>query len=220
VRYNKSILSALAGMAMLALPASALAGHHHEWNGNQRPFAWHDQGEHRGWFKHHGYDARPVRVEDEDDEGEHCRRPVERTPAFLCDDDGDDCRPAGANYWGGYDYGPPVSYYQAAPPAGYGRAQRRAFLLRRRARAYYVLRMMRARHDYRAERRMAGVISSLNGGLGRGNRMAVGGYRAPSPYYDSTAYNPDSSYSPGYQPNPRLNMLTNMVGPLLGTPSY
>jgi hypothetical protein len=107
VRYNKSILSALAGMAMLALPASALAGHHHEWNGNQRPFAWHDQGEHRGWFKHHGYDARPVRVEDEDDEGEHCRRPVERTPAFLCDDDGDDCRPAGANYWGGYDYGPP-----------------------------------------------------------------------------------------------------------------
>lgn len=65
---RRKILSAMAGFAMLALPVSALAGHHndrfdqgprgggfqhaaHE-GGFQRPFAPHDQGFHNGWAKH------------------------------------------------------------------------------------------------------------------------------------------------------------------------
>jgi hypothetical protein len=82
VASKKNVLSAMVGLAMLALPAGALAGHHQDWDDHPRPYAWHDQGWHRGWFNHHGqYAVRPI--EDEDDQGEHCHfRPSYQRPAF------------------------------------------------------------------------------------------------------------------------------------------
>jgi hypothetical protein len=41
----------MAGLAMLAIPVSALA-HPKDFRDDPRPFAAHDQGWHRGWFKH------------------------------------------------------------------------------------------------------------------------------------------------------------------------
>jgi hypothetical protein len=48
---KKKILSTMAGLAMLALPVSALAGHKHDNPDRFRPYTWHDQGWHRGWDK-------------------------------------------------------------------------------------------------------------------------------------------------------------------------
>ena len=48
------ILSAMAGLAMLAIPVSALAGHRQDNFRAARPFAQHDQGFHNGWGKHPG----------------------------------------------------------------------------------------------------------------------------------------------------------------------
>ncbi len=231
---KKNVLSAIAGLAMFALPASALAGHHHGWNHQPRPYAWHDQGWHRGWLKHHEqYAVRPI--EDEDDEGENYHfRPRERPPAFLCDGDGDDCEP-NRGEWGNDDYGPPLSYYQAGPPAGYNPVQQRNWLLERRRRAYYVLGLMRARHDSRAAQRISTVIRVLDARIARDNQLMGGGrYVSPSvPYYPAPSnqnyanygYNPGHGYNPGYGYNPSspsspgLNALTSMVGPLLGLPT-
>lgn len=48
---RRGAISAMVGAAMLAMPVSAFASHQdHDFRG--RPQAWHDQGEHRGWFKH------------------------------------------------------------------------------------------------------------------------------------------------------------------------
>ena len=49
---GKAILAGMIGLAILAMPVSALAKdrHHGNWN-NPRPQAWHDQGRHNGWFK-------------------------------------------------------------------------------------------------------------------------------------------------------------------------
>jgi hypothetical protein len=66
----------MVALAMFALPASAIAGHHHNCENLPRPYAWHDQGWHRGWLKHHGQSAlRPVEDEDDEDADEyrHCR---------------------------------------------------------------------------------------------------------------------------------------------------
>lgn len=48
---RKKVLSAIAGLAMLALPVSAFAGHHDQY-GNWNHPRWHDQGFHKGWAKH------------------------------------------------------------------------------------------------------------------------------------------------------------------------
>jgi hypothetical protein len=211
VTTKKQLLSALAGVAMLALPVTALAGHHHDGDDNPRPFAWHDQGWHRGWAKHHGYEARPVWADDD----EHCHfRPRDRGPAVLCDGDGDDCRPAYGRDEDDDDYGFPLSYYQAEPPAGYGFAQKRQWLLQRRQRAIYMMQRMRARHDTRAASRMAGVVRSLDARLAR--RGAIG---YPAPYYN-TAYDPNYGTYPNYQAGPGMNALGSLVGPLLGSPSH
>jgi hypothetical protein len=113
VMSKKNVLSAVIGLAMLvALPASALAGHHYRnWDESPRPFAFNDRGWHRGWFKHQG-DDRPAwgsdrAVEDEDDENdedenEHYRvGPRYVPPAYSCDEDGDDCEPVNEGYLGG-----------------------------------------------------------------------------------------------------------------------
>jgi hypothetical protein len=233
VTSKKNLLSALAGLAMLALPATALAGHHRDWDDNPRPFARHNQGWHRGWFKHRGDAVRPV-WEDGDERGHFY--PRYQPPAALCDDDGDDCRPVNQGYGDDDDdYGPPLSYYQAEPPASYGLLQRRDWLIRRRQRAAYMLSLMRARHNGHAARRMEMVLRSLDARIGRDNRLGAGGrYLSPSgPYYNPAynspyAYNPNYqatynsnyAYNPNYQANPGLNALTRMVGPLLGSPSY
>src|SRR5690348_4656359 len=94
---------------------------------------------------------------------------------------------------------------------------------------YRVMQMMRARHDNRAARRMSGVMASLDSSLGRGNRFAGRAYPAPSGPYYNTAYNGNYGYAPNYQPgayganyqpSPGMNMLSNMVGPLMGMPNY
>jgi len=48
VLSKKSVLSAITGVAMLALPAIAFAGHQYDWDDDPQPYAWHDQGCHRG----------------------------------------------------------------------------------------------------------------------------------------------------------------------------
>jgi hypothetical protein len=126
---KKNVLSAMVALAMFALPASALAGHHQDWDDRPQPYAWHEQGRHLGWFKHHGqYMLGPI--EDDDDEGEHCNfRRRYRLPAFICDEDGDDCEPTNQGY-DVDDYGPPISY-RSEPPLRYGLIQQRNRLIER-----------------------------------------------------------------------------------------
>jgi hypothetical protein len=226
----KNALSAMIGLAMLTLPASALAGHHPcDWEDNPRPFAWHDQGWHRGWLKHQGY-GRPAYVrpiEDEDDEDEQSRfRPEPMPPALSCDEDGDDCEPVDQGYSEDNEYGSPISYNGVEPSTGYSLIQQRDWLIQRRQRADYVLRLMRARHDGRAARRISTVIHSLDARIARDNQLLAGGgyVPTPAPYYGA-AFNPNylansRAYNPNYPANPNVNPLTTMVGPLLGLPSY
>jgi hypothetical protein len=131
VLLKKNVLSAVVGLAMLALPASALAGHHQDWDDYPRPYASHHQAPHQGWFKHHRqYVPRPV--EDEDDEAEHYHfRPRYRQPSFLCDADGDDCKPTNHRY-DDDDYRPPISYYRSEPGVRYGLIQKRNWLIDRK----------------------------------------------------------------------------------------
>jgi hypothetical protein len=226
---KKNVLSAIVGLAMLTLPASALAGHNHrDWDDNPRPFARQDQGRHRGWLKHQGY-GRPVYApnEDEDEEDEQSRfRPQLMPPAVSCDEDGDDCEPVYQGYSEGYEYGSPISYYRVEPRSGYSLIQQRDWLIQRRQRAYYVLGLMRARYDGRAARRISTVIHSIDARIARDNHLLAGGgyLPTPAPYYGAAAY-PNylansRAYNPNYPANPNLNALTTMVRPLLGLPSY
>jgi hypothetical protein len=241
VTSKKSVLSAIACLAMFALPTGALAGHHYDQDDGPRPYAWHDQGRHRGWFKHHHrrYAVRPI--EDEDDEGEQGRfRPPERPPDFLCDGDGDDCEPNhDQGDWGDDDYGPPISYYRAAPPAGSNLVQDRTWAVDRQRAAYHALTLMRARHDTKAVNRISTVIHQLDARIARDNQLlGSGGYPSPpvpynyrawnsnyysageSPNYANYGYNPGYGYNPNLPASPDLNALTSMVGPLLGLPSH
>jgi hypothetical protein len=58
---RKQILSAMAGVAMLAVPVSALAKHHDD-TYNPRPYAYHDQGFHKGWAKQRLAAAEPAPI--------------------------------------------------------------------------------------------------------------------------------------------------------------
>lgn len=227
---KQKILSALAGIALLAMPVSAFAGHHDRgWRDSDRPFAGHDNGWHRGWDKHR----------DDDDYGRRgYYQPEYRAPVYRWhrEPDADDYRP---NYWGSnYNYGEAPSWYYQAPPSGYGFSQRQSFLLDRRQRAYYTLARMRARGDRHAADRMQGVINRLNaqinngGGRGYGSRL---GY-PPAGYYGSS-YNPGYGYENGYGAgyngsgynsygsngygyggtgNPTIDSLSGLLGPMLG----
>ena len=137
---TKHALSALTCMALLTLPAIALA---------QQPGIQ--------LVKHHnGYHQ----VCDAD--GDDCRW-VANAPAGYyrqCDADGDDCHWTngyGPQYWrqhGGYDYGAPLSWYRSEAPDRYSPVQQRDWLIRKRQAAYTVLERMRAPHDLDAQRRM------------------------------------------------------------------
>jgi len=85
------MLSLIAVLAMVALAVTTLAGHHD--NGH---YPWGYVGPNQkmngDWFEQPGYSVRPIH--DKVAEGESCHRsPRERTPAFLCDGDEDDCDP-------------------------------------------------------------------------------------------------------------------------------
>jgi hypothetical protein len=230
---NTNVLLVIAILATLALPASALAGHHDQ-DDDHQPYAWHSQGWHRGWVKHHqGYAVRPV--EDEDEDGAHCHLPPpERPPAFLCDGDGDDCEPS-PGVWDDEDYGPPISFYRSAPPARYNLVQQRERLLEHRRRAYQMLNLMHVRHDGRAAQRLSTVINRLDAGIARDDRLLAGArYPSPpvpyyplepNPNYGSDGYNPGYGYNPAYgnsyaPPSPGVNPLVSMVAPLLGFPPH
>ncbi|MGH7837859.1 MAG: hypothetical protein ACREQC_08555 [Candidatus Binataceae bacterium] len=96
---RKQLLSAMAGLAMLAMPVSALAKHHDD-GSNPRPYAWHDQGRHNGWAKHQFAAAAPVAL----------ARPYYAKPRI-------------ARTWDGPNYNQRASRYWATPqPIGYHRA--------------------------------------------------------------------------------------------------
>jgi hypothetical protein len=123
--------SAIVGLAMLALPTAAFAGHHeghfrsYGWHGRGGRWGehwrgredWHDHGWHNGWFRH---------GDDDDDGGWRYggypgwneNRGGWRNPGYGygCGDDGDDCGR------GGYGYAPPMAPFNSYPGRynGYG----------------------------------------------------------------------------------------------------
>lgn len=241
---RKTVFSAIVALTMMALPLSALAGHDHDSDDNPRPNAWHDHGWHKGWYKHH--EDRDDNDQEEhgdehhhhhppvyeyhgesgahgyhrvcDNDGDDCRMVPNREPAYACDEDGDDCHLVNQRYWGGYDYGPPVPYYESMPPSGYNVAQQRDWLIQRRQRAYYVLAKMRARQDRNAANRMLKVIDGLNARIALDNQLiSKGRYAGPvgAPY-------PNDPYgtanNPNYGSDPTVNAIGGIVGPLLGVP--
>jgi hypothetical protein len=247
---KKSLLSALAGVAMLALPAVALAGpQNHDFK--DRPNAGHDNGWHNGWSKHDRDRRDDVHFRDNVHFNNRHYPPMVRvaspprtaywhpvpyrpvpqpvyypqpvrpyypTPVADC------AAPVAA----GWNYGPPISYYDTLPPSAYNPAPQMSWLLERRQQAYVVLAQMRARHDRDAANRMLGVINNLNGrieNLNRGtayyNAPAVNYAPAPVPYAaNPAAYNTYAGgYNPAYSNSPVLGALGNVVGPLLGLPN-
>lgn len=184
--FRRLILCATIGLA-LSLPTSGFAGHHDHADHDSRPNAPHDQGWHKGWYKHHEERDDDDRDEHFDEYHHYYQQPqvIYRAPApdwrrhhepddddyrRVCDEDGDDCQLVNQRYWGGYDYGPPVSYYQGMPPSAYNLSQQHDWLIQRRQRAYQVLAKMRARGDRKAADRMLKVVDQLNGRIARSNQ--------------------------------------------------
>jgi hypothetical protein len=232
---SKRLLSAVAGLAMLAMPVSALAAHHDEGPRQSRPSAWHDRGFHNGWGRQQfagrpyarGYVGPPR-------EG-HWNRPLPWNYGYApngwgnaqngyygCDADGDHCGPVnrwhprywnnGGSYNGGY-YAPPVaedySWYQAMPPAGYSVVQQRDWLIARRRRAMMVLAQMRARGDRRGADRMVPIVKALNSRIAAQNWRMNGGYAA-------NTYAPGRATGYGY-----ASPLSSLVGtPYATRPGY
>jgi hypothetical protein len=233
---KKTLVSALAGAAMLALPAIALAGpQNHDYRGH--PAAWHDNGRHNGWFKH----DRDYR-EDNHFKDPYCPpvvrtvprhtywQPVPYRPAPRPIYYAEPVRPyypAPAPIetgWNGYNYGPPLSYYDAIPPTNYNASQQVSWLMQRRQQAYVVLAKMRARHDRNAANRMLGVINNLNARIGNLNHRTAY-YNTPAANYapqyaaNPAAYNSYAGgYNPAYSNSPVMGALSGVVGPLLGLP--
>ena len=178
MQARKRPFTAIVGMIFLMIPLAAFAGHDHD-DGDD---AWHDNGKHNGWYKHHhdrddendqGRWANGRRVCDSD--GDDCRTVAPEPlyhptwePQYVCDQDRDDCRwtgSAGRNYWrdnGGYDYGAPYSWYEAPPPSTYNLVQRRAWLISRRRHAMVTIARMRERGDSRGAGRLANAVQQLD----------------------------------------------------------
>jgi len=194
---KKNVVSAMVGLAMLVLPASALAGHH-DWDDHPWPYAAHDQGPHRGWLKHHGkYTVRPI--EDEDEQREHRHFTLHhQSPAFLCDADGDDCEPTNRGYHRYDDR--PAFYYRAEPPVDYGLIQQRNWLIQRRR---------AADGGYMPAVPYYGATPSSNYA-----------YDSSSAHVQNYAYNGNPTFNAGYGTSPTLNTITGMLGSMLGRPLY
>jgi hypothetical protein len=125
---KQGLMTALVGIAMIAMPITAKAGDHgRHWRsaqgvrsfqgtrfmgppvaggggtrymgppagggGEECEYEHHDNGRHLGWYKHRDFGNGSG-------------------AGYVCDDDGDDCRPAGSGYQqSGYGYGVPVNAY-------------------------------------------------------------------------------------------------------------
>jgi len=233
---RKLILCAVIAVAV-ASPSIGLAGHHDDADDNPRPNAPHDRGWHKGWYKHHDendydereqdgseyhhhYDHSRARIRDSSRHWYHQHDLTDQNYQAACDEDGDNCHLANERYWGGYDYGPPVSYYQIMPPSVLNFTQQREWLLQRRQRAYQVLAKMRARADREAANRMQKVVDRLNAQVARDNQR-LDPARYPSAADDLNPSNPFGSvYNPNYGTDPPDNALSGIVGPLLGLPEY
>jgi hypothetical protein len=226
---KQKILSALAGITLLAMPVSAFAGHHDRgWRDSDRPFVGHDNGLHRGWFKH-------AEDENENEDGDYGRRryyePEYRQPNYEYqrwhheepEDDG-----YAPNWGSNYDYGEGPSWYDEAPQSTWGFSQRQSFLMQRRQQAYYVLARMRARGDRHAANRMQAVINRLNAQINNGGRRAYGPRLGnPPTAYNGNGYDPRYGYNNGYGAgsngygyggtgNPTIDTLGSVLGPMLG----
>jgi hypothetical protein len=174
---KQKVVAAITGLAMLALPATALAhGRHgdHDWDNWHRAPAWtshRDHGWHRGWWKHH---------DDDDWKHEHhyqyhYRRPIEARPF----------------------YAPPGLYN------GYGNSSQLSYLLQRRDAAWANYRAARARGDKGAEHRLGRTIQSLSNQIRRDNGgrnlKSTYGYLPPANYSYNRFYSPPY-YAQGYSP--------------------
>jgi hypothetical protein len=235
---RKNILAAMVGLAMLAMPVSALAKDHHggNWN-NPRPQAWHDQGNHNGWFKNHGdrddyrpgwtgrnYYQPPVWHHEPDRDDYRYYRPTRNQ-----EPDEDDNYSEGPGYYGG-NYGTPY----------YGKSLGQLMVDRQNEYRTYI--SLLNRHDSRAANRYWQKvlhptdqrIAALNGGYVPpaaaynngyyGNNGLVGGLLGNNGYYGNNApygnggYYGNNGYSGnnGYYGNNPMGGLGALVGPLLG----
>lgn len=225
------VTSAMLGLAMLALPASALAGHHHDGDDQGRPYAWHDQGWHNGWAKHRDRDDfRPAC------QGRRYYQPQQSQPfAWHHEPDADDYYSANRGYSGGNGY----NYDGLANGNANGNpSQQLASLTARRQQALVTMNRLRAQHDSRGAGRMATQIQNLNNQIARLNGgRANSGYGYGSGYLNSyvpatnyvvpvnpyaaqygSGYNPYYGNTAPYYGNSNLSGLTSLVGPLLGLP--
>jgi len=208
--FGKKVLATMAALAMLALPASALA---HDRNRDEaRPYSWHDRGWHRGWMHQHG-------GQDRGWYGGRMQRPggwnVDR------DDDHDD----------GYRRTPYGSYLPQSypPPASYGRSQSLSWLMQKRYNTMRTIAALRARGDSKGAARLVPVVKALNqriGGLNsgygyNGGYGYSGGANYAPPYYgapsDGASYYgaPDAGYGVPYTGNPTLDAIGSVAAPFL-----
>ncbi|MGO9267287.1 MAG: hypothetical protein ACLQBA_20825 [Candidatus Binataceae bacterium] len=222
---KKQILSAMAGIAMLALPVSAFAGHHDhdgEWN-RPRPFAPHDQGWHRGWDNHQrnrgGWYGTPA------------QRPFVNN-AYGWNRYGHRWQPPVMPYSA---YGPgygghmrPTQAYAGAPncnaAAAYGStpATSQSWMMTKRYNTMNTIAQLRARGDSRAAGRLVPTVTALNQRIGGLNNQfgCNGGYGyAPSSYsgpasYGAMPYN-GYGYNGSYANNQTVNTLSTIAVPML-----
>lgn len=161
---GKKMFSAMVGVAMLSMPAGALAGRY-DGGANARPYAIHDQA---GLDGYRAGRAAPFLLADDDDQhhdGDYGRdHPHDRNwnrHQHRRDFDENDANWGGRNH---YDH--PYSYYNnpATPRewSGWNSGQRQGYLTQRRDGAIRLQRQMRARGDNDAANRLGTAIQQLN----------------------------------------------------------
>ncbi|MGH8011983.1 MAG: hypothetical protein ACREQ4_05750 [Candidatus Binataceae bacterium] len=194
---KQKLVAAVLGLAMMAVPATALAhghghgwGHWHHapvWNCNRGP-AWQA---HRGPWEHDDDNWR----HDDDDWGWGPRRPG--NPGLTREFQG-----AGrSGYYGGYN-------------GAYNNSSQPSYLIQRRSAAWANYRAARARGDKDAEHRLGNVIHGLSTRIRRenGGHNLKGNYAyAPGPSY---SYN--QSYVPSYYGPQYGSPLGAVIGQFLG----
>jgi hypothetical protein len=204
---RKNILAAMVGLAMLAMPVSALAKDHHggNWN-NPRPQAWHDQGKHNGWFKNQGNQgwhddgwSRNHRDRDDYRPGWNGNNYYQPPAAWHHEPDRDDYGYNGGNgYNGGYEYNGGYGNGGTYGTPYYGKSL--AQLMVDRQNEYRTYMNLLNQHDSRgASRYFQQVLGPTN------RRIAAlnGGYVPPA-----------AAYNNGYYGN------NGLVGGLLGNNGY
>lgn len=219
-----AFLAAMAALVVLALPVSALAHDHDGWH--------HDHGRHNGWYKHQGWDGggNPGYWHHREHEWrEHEWREHHPYGGYgygygggypgnmVCDDDGDDCRPAppiavpgysgydpGSYYGSGYfgsSYAP-VPYGSGLAPGAYGSGfapntnklmQLRQTMTQRLSTSQALYQAAMARGNYALANKMAARMKNQSATINGANAMLGGGGAAPG----YSTY-----YQPGYGANP------------------